>query len=87
MLCRHHHRGLHKGEFSITVENAAVVFTTANGKRLEQSVYPQFPQNTTANLGNVFPLINKNTAVTQWRGEVMDFGMAVDGLLQKDNRI
>ena len=85
MLCRHHHRGLHKGEFSISVENAAVVFTTAKGKRLEPSIYPQFPQNVTPNFDNVFPLINKNTAVTQWRGEVMDFGMAVDGLLYKDN--
>ncbi|MCP3674460.1 MAG: DUF222 domain-containing protein, partial [Gammaproteobacteria bacterium] len=28
MLCRHHHRGLHRGEFHIMVEDSDIVFTT-----------------------------------------------------------
>ena len=87
MLCRHHHRELHKGVFLIKAEQSKFVFTTANGKSMVQSLYPQFANSTATEpsskefFDHQWPLIDSKTAVTKWAGEVMDYGMAVDGLI------
>ena len=87
MLCRHHHRQLHKGAFLIKVEQSTMTFTTANGKPIVQSLFPQF-SSSIASVGTSqnflecqWPLVDTNTAVTRWVGETMDYDMAVDGLM------
>ena len=70
----------------IKAEQSKLVFTTANGKSIVQSVFPQFPSSATENsskefLDHKWPLIDSNTAVTRWTGEHMDYSMAVDGLI------
>ena len=77
MLCRHHHRELHKGVFSIEVKNHELVFVSGKGKRLEESIYPQFSHDKLLQLPKVSPEI----VVNQWRGELIDYDMGVDGLL------
>jgi len=82
MLCRKHHRNLHKGEFSIATKLSKLLFKTAKGKRIEQSIYPQFAESTSVlPLKEQYPNVSKNTAVTKWRGEVMDYDMAVSEML------
>ena len=77
MLCRHHHRELHKNAFSIAANNDELVFITAKGKRLKESIYPQFAESSMTEL----PKVQQDIVVNNWRGETIDYDMAVDGLL------
>jgi hypothetical protein len=94
-LCRYHHRGLHQGNFSVRVdksntENAEplMVFSLPSGREIEMSFFPQFPAQTSVPAGEVLqemaPTVNPGTCVTRWQGERCDYGMAVEGLLQRD---
>jgi len=60
-LCRHHHRLLHQGEFTVSVKSdctnnstndsandASMVFTTRDGERIETNYFPQFPKSVPA---------------------------------------
>ena len=92
-LCRHHHSLLHRGSFSIHVERAAstcephIVFSTPEGMRVETSFFPQFPAlaaKTAADaLLDTAPSVTATTAVTRWRGETCDYGMAIEALLER----
>ena len=91
-LCRCHHRQLHGGAFSITVDSrgseSRFVFSTPSGQRIETSYYPQFPNDSAESsaraLRALAPAVDKRTAITGWRGESCDYGMAVEGLLWRD---
>jgi hypothetical protein len=92
VLCRHHHRQLHAGSYSIAVEKCGIethfVFMAPSGKRIEESVFPQFPEDSAessaAVLKRLAPSVTANTCITQWRGESCDYGMAIDALLWRD---
>jgi hypothetical protein len=94
-LCRYHHRQLHQGTFGITVNNTGgemqLVFSAPSGTTILQSVFPQFesvPAGTcAAYLGRLAPDVHAGTAVTRWRGEDCDYGMAIDALLRRDGGI
>jgi hypothetical protein len=96
-LCRHHHSLLHRGSFSIHVERAAaasepqIVFSTPDGMRVETSFFPQFPAlgaKTSADaLLDTASSVTATTAVTRWRGETCDYGMAIEALLKRDGRL
>ena len=91
-LCRYHHRQLHQGSFSISVQKVAgeqqLIFATLSGRKIEISHFPQFPdvsaETSCSNLAALAPEVNVTTAVTHWRGEDCDYGMAVEALLQRD---
>ena len=92
-LCRHHHRLLHQGEFTLSVKSdrsndsvndANMVFTTRDGERIETNYFPQFPKSVPAGTLSAyfleyFPAVNERTALSRWTGEDMDYAMAVDG--------
>ena len=98
LLCRHHHRLLHQGVIAINKEciesgsEAQLVFTNAAGRKIEDSLFPQFrapstgPEKTmeieiaNRELGLE---IDSRTAITAWRGEVIDYGLAVAALLDR----
>ncbi|MCH7672896.1 MAG: DUF222 domain-containing protein [Proteobacteria bacterium] len=96
LLCRHHHRLLHQGVISIRKEGidsgseAQLVFTNVAGRKIEYSLFPQFRAPTTGpektmevEIANreLGLEIDSRTAITAWRGEVMDYAMAVEALL------
>ena len=91
-LCRFHHRQLHQGCFTIAVARAGAesewVFSTAAGERIENTVFPQFPpvsaEFSSAGLRDAAPAVTAQTAVSKWRGEDCDYGMAIDALLARD---
>jgi len=91
-LCRYHHRLLHAGSYSIALQkhglDAHFVFTTPSGKRIEESVYPQFPRDSAESsrtvLRSVASSVTSATCITQWQGESCDYGMAIDALLWRD---
>jgi hypothetical protein len=95
-LCRHHHRLLHQGDFSIHVEQAGetsepmMVFSKPSGEKIQASFFPQFPheaaQTSEGALADSAPSLTAATAVTKWRGESCDYQMVVQGLLHRDGR-
>jgi hypothetical protein len=95
-MCRHHHRQLHQGVFNICVEKANayeeahMVFSTPAGKRIQASFFPQFSRKsaTTAkqDLRDAAPAVNSTTCVTQWAGENCEYPVAVEVLLQRDDK-
>ncbi len=95
-MCRHHHRQLHQGLFNIRVEKASAyeeahrVFSTPDGKQLKASFFPQFSEKSVATaeqaLSDAAPNVNSNTAVTQWAGENLEYPVAVEILLQRDEK-
>jgi len=91
-LCRHHHRQVHEGRVVVQVlDDGALRFVRPDGASF-QSVAPdhtrplsdwrQLPQNH----GQQGIHIDKNTAITRWRGERMDYGLAINVLLQHAKR-
>ena len=91
-LCRHHHRQLHRGSFTISVHrneaNRELLFSTPSGRTIETSYFPQFPDVSAETSAGVWdriaPDVDAGTCVTRWRGEDCDYGMAIDGLLRRD---
>ncbi len=90
-LCRHHHRALHNGEFSLRAEGAGserrFIFTGKDGQVLQESIFPQF-QNVSAETSSQLALhqgarVTPLTCVPHWQGERCDYGMAIDGLLRR----
>ncbi|QIB66710.1 HNH endonuclease signature motif containing protein [Kineobactrum salinum] len=92
VLCRYHHRQLHRGAFSVSAESSPsgrqLIFKNSAGHTLETNLAPQFPgvsaETSSAALRTMAPNVNAKTAVTRWTGENCDYGMAIDALLRRD---
>ena len=91
LLCRYHHRLLHNEGYAITKDaKGDFVFHHADGQLLRQAIHPQFTdevdflveslaiENEHQAMGME---ITSRTAVTEWQGEVMDYGLAMGTLL------
>ena len=91
LLCRYHHRLLHNEGYAINKDvEGNFVFHRADEDQLRQAIYPQFTdevaflveslaienEHQSMGLG-----ITSQTAITEWQGEVMDYGLAVGTLL------
>jgi hypothetical protein len=90
-LCRHHHRALHSGAFSISAQGVGperqFLFHRADGKVMQASVFPQFPGVSAETAGDelaaLAPEVTSLTCISLWQGERCDYGMAIDGLLSR----
>jgi hypothetical protein len=85
-LCRTHHSMLHKGDFSIRVQDQNFIFVNSINETIARSIDPQFPPMEAdirlqgllvdqSHLG-----INVQTAETRWRGETMDMNLAINAM-------
>ena len=89
-LCRAHHRQLHQRDFTITAQKTAtgqhLVFSTRSGKKIQASVFPQFPDVSaeTSSYALRSPAVDAKTCIPHWHGEDCDYGMAIAALLQRD---
>jgi hypothetical protein len=90
-LCRFHHRQVHEGGVSIQVlDDGALRFIRCDGEALHPILSdPPGP----ADWNELVAIhrgqglqIDKDTAVTRWRGERMDYRLAVDALLYRAAR-
>ena len=91
-LCRFHHRKVHEGGVVVKIlDDGAFRFVKPNGESFDSVAAGH-----TSPLGDWQQLpaahheqgmhIDKNTAATRWRGERMDYGLAVEGILLKAKR-
>ena len=92
LLCRFHHRQVHEGRVVVQIlDDGALRFLKPNGESFD-SIAPDH----TRPLSDWHQLlhdhtqqdirIDQKTATTRWRGEQMDYGLAVDVLLQHSHR-
>ena len=87
-LCGFHHRLVHEGGYGVAATDDGVfVFTQPDGRRVEANGARSFRGNIlepTATLGTLNReaglAIDAETCRTQWRGERMDYSMAVEAL-------
>jgi hypothetical protein len=91
-LCRFHHRQVHEGRVVIqTLDDGALRFVRPDGRSFD-SIAPEHtrPLSDWQQLPAVHSQqgirIDKNTAATRWRGETMDYGLAIEVLLQHARR-
>ena len=82
-LCRFHHHAVHEGGIRIEIlDDGALRFVKPNGVAVD-SVLPGYTQP----LGDWRQLpAGTHTALTRWRGERMDYGLAVEVLMQQARR-
>ena len=91
-LCRYHHTQLHLGRFTIEImkdectskkrqkNNPTLIFKSPTGKVIPNE--ESLPKCTVEGFfEQQWPDITSTTCVTLWQGEIMDYGMAIDGLL------
>ena len=91
-LCRFHHRQVHEGRVLTRIlDDGAVRFLKPDGEAFE-GVAPDhtrpladWTQLVAAHRATEIR-IDRNTAETRWRGEPMDYGLAIDGLLSMERR-
>jgi hypothetical protein len=90
-LCRFHHRQLHLGEFSITLDGGEFIFSNRRGIEILPTFRPQFPdqENVSAEileLETIRPEISAETCKTKWAGESLDMDLAIQALLTRDEK-
>ena len=92
-ICTFHHRLVHEGRYGVKAEGPnEFTFTTPDGRVIEP-----VPGEVSAEASSDTPLeelnrlegldIDQETGVTLWDGTIMDYGMAVDGLLYHDDAL
>jgi hypothetical protein len=82
-LCRFHHHAVHEGGFRIEIlDDGALRFVKPNGEAVD-SVLPGCSQP----VGDLKQLTDgPRPELAKWRGEKMDYGLAVEVLLQQSKR-
>ena len=82
-LCRHHHRLLHEGGYTVAKAGVGFVFRRPDGRRLQ--AFPRKPRGSGRALcdsnGRGGRSIDPEATVTLWAGERFDLGNNVDALL------
>jgi hypothetical protein len=90
-LCRFHHRLLHEGQVVVQIlDDGAFRFVRPDGQSFESHPPGAMTQLDWMQLVATHQArqiaITSHTAITRWLGEGLDYGLAVDGLLQSVNR-
>ena len=78
-LCRHHHRLVHEGGYSVTRHGAELVFRRPDGRRIRP--IPRKPPGCHHTLRDSNNTIDPQATVTLWAGEHLDLALNVDALL------
>ncbi|MGH8204799.1 MAG: DUF222 domain-containing protein, partial [Steroidobacteraceae bacterium] len=87
-LCRFHHRLVHEGQVVVqTLDDGAFRFTRPDGESFESPLPPlaDWRELIAANVV-ADTQITPMTAITRWTGESIDYGIAVQCLLEKATR-
>ena len=78
-LCRHHHRLLHEGGYTVTKAGANFVFRRPDGRQIRP--VPRPPRGCSRKLRETNRNIDPEATVTLWAGERLDLALNVDAPL------
>ncbi len=78
-LCRHHHRLLHEGGYTVTKAGARFVFRRPDGRQIRP--IPRKPRGCDRTLRETNRTIDPEATVTLWAGERFNLADNVDALL------
>jgi Domain of unknown function (DUF222) len=82
-VCRHHHRLLHEGGYTVTKTRSGFVFRRPDGSEIR--AVPRRPRGCATTLLSTNErsgrTIDPEACVTQWAGERLDLALNVDALL------
>jgi len=83
LLCRFHHRLVHEGGYCVArLAHGCFVFRQPDGRLIPNVLTPRTAtEDITAGNRQLGLSIDHRTGVSQWLGEVMDFGIAINGLV------
>jgi len=93
LLCRHHHRLVHEGGFGVErTADGHIRFRRSNGRFIEE--HPQLPASGSVEglLGPTHRRANRETGeavdAASWiiPGDTLDYGIAIEGLMRKQER-
>jgi hypothetical protein len=91
-LCRFHHRTVHEGGIAIQVlDDGAFRFTKPNGESLDSIAsghtqpFSDWRQLSAQHQAHGIH-VDEGTATSRWRGESIDYGLAIEVLLQRSHR-
>jgi len=90
-LCRFHHRQVHEGQVMVQLlDDGAFRFLRPDGQSFESHAPGTARQLDWMQLAAAHQArqieITPRTAITRWQGERLDYGLAVEGLLQRSRR-
>jgi hypothetical protein len=92
-LCRFHHRTLHQGEFKLTQgeDTDDFIFRDVFGREIFPTVRPLFSSQdatsaTSLSIEEKCKDVSYETCRTKWRGEIMDYDMAVGALMDRQEK-
>jgi hypothetical protein len=92
-LCRFHHRALHQGEFKLTQGESTddFIFSDVFGHEIFPTVRPLFSGQdpTSATITDIEEKckdVSYETCLTNWRGEIMDYDIAVGALMNRQDK-
>ncbi len=86
LLCRHHHRLVHEGGYTVRVQtDGSLAFTRPDGRRVAEAPIPAASTADLLDTNRADGLaITAETGVPLWRGEAMDYGIAIEGLIRRN---
>lgn len=84
-LCRFHHRLVHEGQVVVqTLDDGAFRFTRPDGESFESPLPPFADWQELVAMNEAAGIhVTPKTAITRWTGESIDYGIAVQCLLEK----
>src|SRR5688572_9979973 len=87
-LCRFHHRLVHEGQVVVqTLDDGAFRFTRPDGESFESLLPPTTDWHELVAMNEAADIhVTPKTAITRWTGESIDYGIAVQCLLEKAER-
>src|SRR5688572_10300739 len=87
-LCRFHHRLVHEGQVVVqTLDDGAFRFTRPDGESFETPLPPTADWRELVAMNEAADIeVTPKTAITRWTGESIDYGIAVQCLLEKAGR-
>ena len=82
-LCGHHHRLIHEGGFGVRfADDGVLVFSAPDGSRIP----PRAPLRDRFRgiIFDALPAVDTETNRSQWRGETLDYSLAIEGMMFRE---
>jgi len=82
-LCGHHHRLIHEGGFAVRfTDDGVLIFSAPDGSRIPPCA--PLRECFRGNIPDSLPAIDADAIRPQWHGETLDYGLAIEGMMFRE---